>query len=101
MGKLFGTDGVRGIANKELTPELAYKLGRIGAYVLLKGKTEGKVVIGKDTRRSGDLLEAAMTAGFLSMGIDVISLGVLPTPAVAYLTRYLKGRLRSCYISIS
>lgn len=54
MGKLFGTDGVRGTANKELTPELAYKLGRIGAYVLLKGEAEGKVVIGKDTRISGD-----------------------------------------------
>ncbi|SDK90584.1 phosphoglucosamine mutase [Natronincola ferrireducens] len=98
MGKLFGTDGVRGIANKELTPELAYKLGRIGAYILLKEKVKGKVVIGKDTRKSGDLLEAAMTAGFLSMGIDVISLGVLPTPAVAYLTRHLQA---DCGVVIS
>lgn len=98
MGKLFGTDGVRGIANKELTPELAYKLGRIGAYVLLKEKKQGKVVIGKDTRISGDLLESAMTSGFLSMGIDVISLGVLPTPAVAYLTRHLKAE---CGVVIS
>lgn len=90
MGKLFGTDGVRGIANRDLTPELAYKLGRIGAYIL-KGDNDKrtKVVIGKDTRISGDLLESAMTAGFLSMGVDVISLGVIPTPAVAYLTRYL------------
>lgn len=90
MGKLFGTDGVRGIANRDLTPELAYKLGRIGAYILSKeNKKRAKVAIGKDTRISGDLLESAMTAGFLSMGVDVISLGVIPTPAVAYLTRYL------------
>ncbi|AOY75009.1 phosphoglucosamine mutase [Clostridium formicaceticum] len=98
MGKLFGTDGVRGIANKELTPELAYQLGRVGAYILLREKTQGKVVIGKDTRKSGDLLEAAMTAGFLSMGIDVITLGVLPTPAVAYLTRHLQA---DCGVVIS
>lgn len=90
MGKLFGTDGVRGIANRDLTPELAYKLGRIGAYVLSKDSNKkAKAVIGKDTRISGDLLESAMTAGFLSMGVDVVSLGVIPTPAVAYLTRYL------------
>lgn len=86
MSRLFGTDGVRGIANEELTPELAYKLGRTGAYVLTEGK-KGKVLIGKDTRASGDMLEAALTAGFTSMGLDVISLGVIPTPAVAYLTR--------------
>ncbi|MCC5911862.1 MAG: phosphoglucosamine mutase [Clostridiaceae bacterium] len=98
MGKLFGTDGVRGIANKDLTPELAYKLGRIGAYVLLKGTTKGKVVIGKDTRISGDLLESAMAAGFMSMGIDVVSLGIIPTPAVAYLTRHLKA---NCGVVIS
>ncbi|WP_026476493.1 phosphoglucosamine mutase [Alkaliphilus transvaalensis] len=100
MGKLFGTDGVRGIANKELTPELAYKLGRVGAYELLKDNknTKAKVVIGKDTRRSGDLLETAMAAGFLSMGIDVISLGVIPTPAVAYLIRHLKA---DCGVVIS
>lgn len=92
MGKLFGTDGVRGIANRDLTPELAYQLGRIGAYVLNKDNNKrAKVAIGKDTRISGDLLESAMTAGFLSMGVDVISLGVLPTPAVAYLTRHLKA----------
>lgn len=86
MSRLFGTDGVRGIANEELTPELAYKLGRTGAYVLTEGK-KGKVLIGKDTRASGDMLEAALTAGFTSMGLDVISLGIIPTPAVAYLTR--------------
>ncbi len=100
MGKLFGTDGVRGIANVELTPELAYKLGRVGAYVLLKENknANAKVVIGKDTRRSGDLLETSMISGFLSMGIDVISLGVIPTPAVAYLIRELKA---DCGVVIS
>ncbi len=91
MGKLFGTDGVRGIVNRDLTPELAYKLGHIGAHVLTGevNNKKAKVVIGKDTRISGDLLESAITAGFLSMGVDVVSLGVIPTPAVAYLTRYL------------
>ena len=86
MGKLFGTDGVRGVANVELTPELAYKIGRAGAYVLTDTK-KGKILVGKDTRASGDMLEAALTAGFTSMGLDVVSLGVIPTPAVAYLTR--------------
>jgi phosphoglucosamine mutase len=90
MGQLFGTDGIRGIANKDLTPELAFKVGRAGAYVLSKGK-KGKIVVGKDTRKSGDMLEAALTAGICSMGIDVVSLGVVPTPAVAYLTRKYEG----------
>ncbi len=98
MGKLFGTDGVRGIANKDLTPELAYKLGRIGAYVLLKNSKKAKVIIGKDTRLSGDLLENAMVAGFLSMGVDVVALGVIPTPAVAYLVRHLQA---DCGVMIS
>lgn len=86
MGKLFGTDGVRGVANIELTPELAYDIGRAGAYVLA-AKKKGKILVGKDTRASGDMLEAALTAGICSMGIDVVSLGVIPTPAVAHLTR--------------
>lgn len=86
MGKLFGTDGIRGIANKDLTPELAFKVGRAGAYILAKGK-KGKILVGKDTRVSGDMLEAALTAGITSMGLDVVSLGIIPTPAVAYLTR--------------
>lgn len=86
MGKLFGTDGIRGIANKDLTPELAYKVGRAGAYILARGK-KGKILLGKDTRASGDMLEAALTAGFCSMGIDVLQLGIIPTPAVAYLVR--------------
>ncbi len=86
----FGTDGIRGIANKDLTPELAFKIGRAGAYILSKGN-KGKIIVGKDTRKSGDMLEAALTAGICSMGIDVISLGVVPTPAVAYLTRKYEG----------
>ncbi|WP_129600189.1 phosphoglucosamine mutase [Anaerophilus nitritogenes] len=88
MGKLFGTDGVRGIANTELTAELAYKLGRFGSYVLTQGKKKAKIVIGKDTRISGDMLEAALVAGILSTGSDCLCVGIVPTPAVAYLTRY-------------
>ncbi|RKD30026.1 phosphoglucosamine mutase [Thermohalobacter berrensis] len=87
MGKLFGTDGVRGIANSELTAELAFKLGRAGAYVLAKDKKDAKIVVGKDTRISGDMLEAALIAGICSIGVDVLVVGVVPTPAVAYLTR--------------
>ncbi len=86
MGILFGTDGIRGIANKDLTPELAFKVGRAGAFVLGKGE-KGKILVGKDTRKSGDMLEAALSAGICSMGIDVIQIGVVPTPAVAYLTQ--------------
>lgn len=86
MGKLFGTDGIRGVANTELTPEIAYKVGRAAAYILGKNK-KGKILIGRDTRISGTMLEAAITAGICSMGLDIISLGILPTPAVSYLTR--------------
>ncbi|CAH8718962.1 phosphoglucosamine mutase [Paenibacillus thiaminolyticus] len=90
MGKYFGTDGVRGIANTELTAELAYKIGRCGGYVLTgKAATKPKVVIGMDTRVSGRMLEASLTAGLLSIGADVVQLGVVTTPAVAYLTREL------------
>lgn len=90
MGKLFGTDGVRGIANEELTAELAYEIGRAGAYILTKGN-KGSIVLGRDTRASGDMLEAALIAGITSIGLNVISLGVIPTPAVAYLTRKYKA----------
>ncbi|NLG85618.1 MAG: phosphoglucosamine mutase [Firmicutes bacterium] len=89
MGRLFGTDGVRGVANLDLTPELAFALGRAGAYVLTNGKQRPQLVVGKDTRQSGDMLEAALIAGILSVGGDVLSCGVLPTPAVAYLTLVL------------
>ena len=92
MGKLFGTDGIRGIANKELTAELAFKTGQCGAYVLTKHTAKRpRILIGKDTRKSGDMLEAALTAGLCSMGANVIPLGVIPTPAVAYLTRLYKA----------
>lgn len=90
MGKYFGTDGVRGVANEELTPELAFKLGRCGGYVLMQHAEEGshpRVLIGRDTRISGQLLESALIAGLLSVGIEVMQLGVISTPAVAYLTR--------------
>jgi phosphoglucosamine mutase len=92
MARLFGTDGVRGEANKELSPELAFRLGKAGAYILGqdRDRTRGervKIVIGKDTRISGDMLEAALSAGICSMGADVLNVGVLPTPGIAYLTR--------------
>ncbi len=87
MGRLFGTDGVRGIANSELTPELAFKLGKAGAYVLSKDIKRPVVLIGKDTRLSGDMLEDALSAGILAVGGNVIKIGVLPTPAIAYLVR--------------
>lgn len=92
MGRLFGTDGIRGVANKELTAELAFKTGQCGAYVLTKHTSNRpRILIGKDTRKSGDMLEAALTAGLCSVGAKVIPLGVIPTPAVAYLTRYYKA----------
>ncbi len=88
MGKLFGTDGVRGVANLELTPRLAYQLGQAGAYVLTgETKHTPKILVGMDTRISGDMLEAALISGICSVGAQVVSLGVIPTPAIAYLTR--------------
>ncbi len=92
MGKYFGTDGVRGVAGVDLTCELAMKIGR-GAAAVLTEKTgrRPRILIGKDTRQSGDMLEAALTAGLCSVGADVESLGVLPTPAVAYLVRKYKA----------
>lgn len=91
MGKYFGTDGVRGIANQELTPEMAYQIGRCGGYVLAGQVPKPKVVIGMDTRISGVMLESALVAGMLSIGADVIRIGVVSTPAVAYLTRLLNA----------
>ena len=88
---MFGTDGVRGVANVELTPELAFDLGKAGASVLGKVSKRPVFVIGKDTRISGDMLEAALTAGILSVGGDVIKAGVIPTPGVAYLVRYFNA----------
>ncbi|MEK5100610.1 phosphoglucosamine mutase [Cytobacillus sp. FSL M8-0252] len=89
MGKYFGTDGVRGVANSELTPELAFKLGRFGGYVLTKDQERPKVLIGRDTRISGHMLENALVAGLLSIGAEVMRLGVISTPGVAYLTKAL------------
>ncbi|WP_150273234.1 phosphoglucosamine mutase [Paenibacillus tepidiphilus] len=91
MGKYFGTDGVRGVANRELTAEMAYSIGRCGGYVLAGNVEKPKVVIGMDTRISGPLLESALVAGMLSIGAEVIRLGVVTTPAVAYITRLLKA----------
>ncbi|WP_298842060.1 phosphoglucosamine mutase [Clostridium sp.] len=87
MSRMFGTDGVRGIANTELTGEVAYKLGRAGAFVLTDGAHKPKIIVGMDTRVSGDMLESALVAGILSVGAEAICLGIIPTPAVAYLTR--------------
>jgi phosphoglucosamine mutase len=89
MGKYFGTDGVRGVANSELTPELAFKLGRFGGYVLTKDTDRPKVLIGRDTRISGHMLEGALVAGLLSIGAEVMRLGVISTPGVAFLTKAL------------
>lgn len=92
MGKYFGTDGVRGEANVELTPELAFKLGRFGGYVLSQHENERpRVFVGRDTRISGQLLESALVAGLLSVGIEVYLLGVVATPGVSYLVRTEKA----------
>ena len=92
MGKYFGTDGVRGEANVELTPELAFKLGRFGGYVLSQHEEEAPLVfVGRDTRISGELLEHALIAGLLSVGIRVYKLGVIATPGVSYLVRTEKA----------
>ena len=92
MGRLFGTDGIRGIANQDLTCELATQLGRAAAKVLTnKSNHHPKVLIGKDTRLSSDMLENAMAAGLCSIGASVVTLGVVPTPAVAYLVEKYKA----------
>ncbi len=91
MGRMFGTDGVRGVANAELTPELAMKLGKCGAYVLTKENAhKPTIIVGCDTRISGGMLANALMAGICSVGADAVYLGVLPTPAVAFLTRKYK-----------
>ncbi len=87
MPKLFGTDGIRGLANAELTPELAMSLGSAAGIVLKNKTNRSAVLIGKDTRISSGMLEAALTAGFCSVGLDVWQAGVIPTPAVAYLAQ--------------
>jgi phosphoglucosamine mutase len=91
VSRLFGTDGVRGVANRELTPELALKIGRATASVLRDGDPQRPVLVGRDTRLSGTMLEAALVAGITSVGRDATSLGIVPTPAVAYITRATRG----------
>ena len=85
--KLFGTDGVRGRANTEISAQLAFDLGRAGAHVLANGGVAPRILIAADTRQSADMLEAALTSGMCSVGANVIYVGVIPTPAVAYLIR--------------
>ena len=89
MGKYFGTDGIRGVANTELTVELTMKLGRILGARLIKDEAKAKVLIGRDTRISGEMLEGALIAGLVSSGVSVMKLGVISTPGVAYLTKNL------------
>jgi len=88
MSRLFGTDGVRGVANADLTPELAFRLGEAAGH-FLGDRGRGRIVVGKDTRRSGDMLEAALIAGICSGGAQALAAGIVPTPAVALLTRQL------------
>ncbi len=92
MGKLFGTDGVRGVANLEpMNSETAIKLGRAAAHVFRSREGRHQIIIGKDTRISGYMLESALTSGLCSMGVDVLLVGPLPTPAIAFLTRSLRA----------
>ncbi|RBO88854.1 phosphoglucosamine mutase [Nocardia puris] len=86
MGRLFGTDGVRGLANESLSPELALRVAGAAAQVLGRGKKRALAVVGRDPRASGEMLEAAVTAGLTAAGVNVLAVGVLPTPAIAYLT---------------
>lgn len=93
MARLFGTDGVRGIANKELTPELAFRLGWAATtYFGRHSKSQPTILIGRDTRLSGPMLEAALAAGICAAGGKAVLLGVVPTPAVAYLTHSCKAQ---------
>ena len=101
MGKYFGTDGVRGVAGADLTCELAMKIGR-GAAAVLTGSTghRPRILIGKDTRQSGDMLEAALTAGLCSVGADVESLGVLPTPRCGLSGAQVQRRRRCSHFGL-
>lgn len=102
MKKLFGTDGVRGVANLDLTPELAFSLGRVGSYILTKDldSNNNYIIIGRDTRQSGDMLASAISAGICSLGVDVWDIGVAPTPVVAWLVKKF-GALSGVVISAS
>ena len=96
MGKLFGTDGIRGIVGEDLTHELAMNVGEAAAYVL-GGKKDLTVLIGRDTRISGQMLASALSAGLMSQGAKVIDLGIVPTPAVSYLVKKY-GKICKCMI---
>jgi phosphoglucosamine mutase len=92
MRKLFGTDGVRGVANLDpMTSEMAMQLGRAAAHIFMRRAGRHQIVIGKDTRISGYMLESALMAGICSMGVDVLLVGPMPTPAIAFLTRSLRA----------
>src|SRR5258706_9742150 len=91
--KYFGTDGIRGRANAPIPPELARKVGQAAGVVFRRGEHRHRVVIGKDTRLSGYMIETALVAGFTSVGMDVLLLGPMPTPAVAMLTRSMRADL--------
>jgi len=91
MGRLFGTDGVRGLANEMLNCELAYKIGQASANILKMAKHKPRIIVGRDTRLSGDMLEAALVAGICSVGAEARVVGVIPTPGVAYLARHYKA----------
>ena len=91
MPRMFGTDGVRGIANTELDCTLAYQLGRAGAQVLISGTHRPTVLVGTDTRISGDMLKSALMAGICSVGAHAVDLGVITTPAIAMLNREIKA----------
>src|SRR5256884_7305426 len=91
--KYFGTDGIRGRANGLITPELALKVGQAAGLIFQRGEHRHRVVVGKDTRLSGYMIENAMIAGFTSVGMDVLQLGPMPTPAVAMLTRSMRADL--------
>lgn len=91
MARLFGTDGVRGIANEGLTCELAFKLGQAGAFILASNVHRPTILVGRDTRISGEMLEAALVAGICSVGARAVLVDVLPTPGIAYLTRYYQA----------
>ena len=92
-GKYFGTDGIRGRANGTITPELALKVGQAAALIFRRGEYRHRVLIGKDTRLSGYMIETALIAGFTSVGMDVFQTGPMPTPAVAMLTRSMRADL--------
>ena len=92
MRKLFGTDGIRGVANAyPMTPEMILLIGRAAAYKVKDSKKRCRIIIGKDTRLSGYMIETSLSAGICSMGVDVLLIGPMPTPAVSYLTRSMRA----------